>query len=506
MKALDRNTKGKVFLLTALLFSGLIFGGIYMTFYKAESTNLVVASPRFPPFSTDPLDIDAMVHHIAFSSVYSTLVSNYKKGELKGILAEAWQHSADYKQWTFKIRPGMLFESGTPISADVIYRNFLRIAYKMKVSGSESGFVEFLAGLNSMKSASDPINGIKLIGDSIQFDFNKPIPRLVSLISFGLYSIVSPKMFDSITGDWIDAHEVDSSGAYSLEKWDQKSVKLNLRPDYPESLRHPKAFKTIEILANSDPSLQSQPHVSIGFSDQKMDHRFNFYGPVNSVIRHIRCYHWDNPNHFFYKKENRILLRDLLFNSMESAGYPLVRSFLPLQVPGIKPLVSESSSNELRAAITINLPNGMQTHDSKSIQLPVQQFFLSSLGDILSNSGGHLSFVDETPPLRPDVTNADLRLMLTDILIDTPADDLRFMFLSGHGIRLPDPTGKIKELIRQDQFDLQTINSLLWEDAIIWPLNHIAFGFWIDSSLAIDFSSYNAAISPVDFRWIGSGN
>ena len=60
-----------------------------MIFNKSNQKTLVVASPRFPPFSTDPLDIDAMVHHISFSSVYSTLVSNYKNGELKGIIAEA---------------------------------------------------------------------------------------------------------------------------------------------------------------------------------------------------------------------------------------------------------------------------------------------------------------------------------------------------------------------------------------------------------------------------------
>lgn len=477
-----------------------------MIFNKSNQKTLVVASPRFPPFSTDPLDIDAMVHHISFSSVYSTLVSNYKKGELKGIIAEAWEHSPDFKLWKFKIRNGLKFEDGSAITEKVVYQNFLRIAYKMKVAQSESGFVEFLKGIEQMKSASDLIGGIQLIDQGIQFEFIKPIPRLVSLISFGLYSIVAPEMFDSQSGDWLRPKAVNASGAYRLVKLDQNSVRLSLRADYPSFLRHAKSFETIEIVPNNSPALAVQPHIAIGFSDQKMDSSFDFYGPVNSVIRHIRCYHWDNPNHFFYKKENRKAFRDLLFKRMEESGYSISRSFLPLQIPGVKAFVSEPDPRIPAKPSTLNLPNGMQTHDSMTQRLPVQQFFVASLKEVLKQSGGNLGFVDEVPPLRPDTTVADIRLMLTDILIDTPADDVRFMFLSAHGIRLPDPTGKIKELIRKDIFDLQEVNTQIWEDAIIWPLKHVAFGFWVDQSLSVDFSDYNAAISPADFRWIGSKN
>lgn len=296
-----------------------------MTFSKSNQTSLVVSSSRFPPFSTDPLDIDAMVHHIAFSSVYSTLVSNYKKGELKGIIAESWEHSQDFKRWTFKIRKGLTFESGAPISASVVHQNFLRIAYKMKLARSESGFVEFLTGIDRMLSASDSISGIQLVDQGIQFEFIKPFPRLVSLISFGLYSIVEPEMFDSKTGDWLNPKAVNSSGAYRLESSDQHSIRLSLRSDYPPTLMHPNAFHSIEIVPNNRPRSDGPPHIAIGFSDQKMANNFSFLGPVNSVIRHLRCYHWDNPNHFFYKKETRAALRDLLFKRMEESGYTISR-------------------------------------------------------------------------------------------------------------------------------------------------------------------------------------
>jgi hypothetical protein len=80
------------------------------------------------------------------------------------------------------------------------------------------------------------------------------------------------------------------------------------------------------------------------------------------------------------------------------------------------------------------------------------------------------------------------------------------MFLSKQGIRLPDPTGKIGELIRHEIFDPQEVNSLMWEDAIIWPIQHVALGFWISDSRKMDFSQYNSANATADFRWIGAQN
>lgn len=487
----------------AVLVVILFTGGLILRSHKSPPSYLLVASPRFPPFSSDPLDIDAMVHHIAFTSVYSTLVSNYKQGELKGLIAESWSHSVDYKQWTFIIRKGLTFENGEAIDALIVYKNFLRIAYKMKASESESGFIEFLSGIDEMSAANHSFAGLQLGPNSISFSFTKPIPKLVSLIGFGLYSIVSPSMFDEISGDWKDKHQINASGAYSLLIWNNDEITLKLRQSYPIDLRHPHAFQTIKIVSDSDTRQLQEPHLTIGFSDQLPPvPNARFHGPVNSVIRHIRCFHWNDPKHIFYSKSNRQNFRDMIYKEMENLGSKVTRSFLPLQIRGVEAFLSPESLSSF-TKLNIKVPMGMQVHDSSATRLPIQKHFVSALTKVADNSLGQIKYVEETPPLRPDVSSADVRLMLTDILIDSPSEDLRFMFLSKHGIRLPDPTGKISHLVRKSDFDINQVNAQIWEDAIIWPVSHVALGFWFNPDLKIDFSKYNATISPADFRWIG---
>ena len=469
--------------------------------------SLLVASPRFPPFSSDPLDYDAMVHHITFSSVYSPLVTNYKLGEMKGIIAESWTHNDDFSEWNFKIRTGLRFSNQEAISPLAVYKSFVRVAYKMKVSKSESGIVEFLQGISDLSSANGKVSGISLVGDTLTLRFTKPIPRLITLISFGLYAIVAPSTYDPQTGDWIDSKAVVSSGAYQIENWSTHGVSLKLRKDYPAILRHELAYPHIEILPYDSPRLQNTPHITIGFSDQVLgSESTTFIGPVESVIRHIRCYHWQDPKHPFFSKEMRQKFRDQIYGEMEQRGQPITRSFLPPQLNGIQQFPSTPVSSPLKFDKDILLPSGIQIHDSQSTKLPVQEAFLSSLQKIAELSHRKIQFVEETAPLTPDTSKSDLRLMLTDILIDSPIDDLRFMLLSAHGLKLPDPTGKLKKLVQVRDVDIQSLNAQLWEDAVIWPISHVAFGFWYDKNSNHDFSQYNAAIGPVDFRWIGTTN
>ncbi|MEX2273620.1 MAG: ABC transporter substrate-binding protein [Vicinamibacterales bacterium] len=49
--------------------------------------------------------------------VFLPLVVENERGDLEGRLAERWEHSADYHEWTYYLRPGLRWHNGVPVTA-----------------------------------------------------------------------------------------------------------------------------------------------------------------------------------------------------------------------------------------------------------------------------------------------------------------------------------------------------------------------------------------------------
>ncbi len=51
------------------------------------------------------------------SLVFLALVRNTERGELEGRLARSWEHSADFRSWTYHLRTDVRWHDGTPVTA-----------------------------------------------------------------------------------------------------------------------------------------------------------------------------------------------------------------------------------------------------------------------------------------------------------------------------------------------------------------------------------------------------
>ncbi len=65
-----------------------------------HQNDIVKVLVSIPPYSTDPIEYDAHVHHMIFTSVLSPLITNYKLGEYVGILAKSWKVNDDFTNLT----------------------------------------------------------------------------------------------------------------------------------------------------------------------------------------------------------------------------------------------------------------------------------------------------------------------------------------------------------------------------------------------------------------------
>src|ERR1700712_2214520 len=65
----------------------------------------------------DPIAGPSFVTRNFAYMVFDTLVSMDSKGQYRPQMLEGWQISEDRLVWTFKLRPGLMFSDGAPVTA-----------------------------------------------------------------------------------------------------------------------------------------------------------------------------------------------------------------------------------------------------------------------------------------------------------------------------------------------------------------------------------------------------
>lgn len=475
--------------------------------YEMRSENLKIFVKQ-KPYSTDPLDYDAFVHHVVFTSVLSPLVSSYKLGEIRGLIAESWQPEDYFRKWTFKIRKNLNFEDGESINAEAVYKNLNRVAFLMHKKGSASGVFEHLVGFEKLKSASSPFPGLVFGESTVTLNFVKSMPNLLLKMGFGLYAIASPLQFDSLTGEWDDKKKLVASGPYRISEWNESQLILKIRENYPRNFIHPKAFQEVQFSFVDPPEKLSAGELAVARSDSLLfDDKTQFHGPLESMIYYYRCSHWNDKSHFLGSRENRVLFREALYRNLRDSGFNVVRSFFPLAIAGIKefpePKLQNMSLSQISEIVTPEITTGKKSRINQH-KVSLGEAHKKAFEDLAKEVGAKLTF-NKYPVDAFDFNfGADVFMLLTGVLIDHPHHDVRFMLLSKEGIQLPDETGEIKVYVKQEKFDIQDVNRMLWEQAIVWPIGHRALGLWTAQDTSIDLSLYNTTLPPLDLQWIGS--
>lgn len=77
--------------------------------------------------TTDSLDPASWIHDYTYTLAYAT--NNYlteidTDGSLKGEVSDEWEANSDATEWTFHIRSGIVFHSGTPVTAQDVAASF----------------------------------------------------------------------------------------------------------------------------------------------------------------------------------------------------------------------------------------------------------------------------------------------------------------------------------------------------------------------------------------------
>jgi 4-phytase/acid phosphatase/peptide/nickel transport system substrate-binding protein len=173
--------------------------------------------PGFDPLKVGVFDTSA---ETAAAAIFDTLTYLDDKGEPQPKLALSWTHSEDFKTWTYKLRPGVKFQDGTPFNAQAVKENFDR----QKDPANKCRCAFYISYIHDVQ-APDEL--------TVVYNLNDPsvnAPALASIPSANGV-IQSPTAWKT-KGDDYNRNPV-GTGPYILKSWNAGDrMVLEKNPDY----------------------------------------------------------------------------------------------------------------------------------------------------------------------------------------------------------------------------------------------------------------------------------
>ena len=184
-----------------------------------SGTALISAAPVFAGPADDtiriasPWKIGALIPSagtaLSRTGVVETLTMPTAEGEIVGLLAESWTSNDRLDEWRFKIRSGITFHDGSPLTAETVAANLTRFREE-----------------SSLRTA--PVTNIAFEGDEVLISLDRPYSILPAILADWNTGIISAA---NLTGEPSDS--VAGTGPFAVaDATDPTMLKLSANADY----------------------------------------------------------------------------------------------------------------------------------------------------------------------------------------------------------------------------------------------------------------------------------
>ena len=190
---------------------------------SAGADNMVIAMPQLPTI-IEPQGINNNAIDRCVSAVFETLVkADQTTGELKPGLAESWKRiSPDTVE--FKLRPGVKFHDGTPMTADDVVFSFGPERFSGERAPGRAAAWEFLGNLKEV---------VKVDDHTVRITMKTPDPIIERRFSARMSEIVSEDGWKA-AGSWENwIKKPIGTGPYRIVEFRTGNrLALERNPDY----------------------------------------------------------------------------------------------------------------------------------------------------------------------------------------------------------------------------------------------------------------------------------
>ncbi len=171
---------------------------------------------------------------IAVGMIYSGLVKSDKNLNVLPDQA-TWQISPDNKVYTFRLKPGITFSDGTPITAQTYVYTLTRALLPEVKSPIATFFEGAIVGANDVNNGkTKTLAGVQAIDDqTLQITLTQPTPYFLEVLTNSLYFPLNQKIIEQYgQANWVNqaAGNGIGSGPFMVKQW-VHNVKMVLVPN-----------------------------------------------------------------------------------------------------------------------------------------------------------------------------------------------------------------------------------------------------------------------------------
>lgn len=194
---------------------------------------------------------------IAVGMIYSGLVKFDQNLEVVPDQASSWTISPDNKTYTFKLKPGIMFSDGTPVTAQTYVYTLTRQILPQVQGGFAQGFFGIIDGANDViNGKTKALRGVRALDDStLQITLTQPAAYFLDLMATSFCFPLNEKVIARYgQKDWVNhaAGNGIGTGPFMVKEWDH-NVKMVLVPN-PHWYGAKTKLTEVDMLFVSDPS------------------------------------------------------------------------------------------------------------------------------------------------------------------------------------------------------------------------------------------------------------
>jgi len=171
------------------------------------------------PITLDPAISADMSSHLYVMQIFSGLVRLDRELKIVPDIAESWERSPDGKTYTFHLRHGVKFHSGSEVKAADFKYSWERACDPDTGSGTAATYLGDIMGARDMlEGRAEEISGVEVIGDyTLQVTIDAPKAYFLNKLAYPTAFVVDRADVESGEDWW---REPNGTGPFKLKEWE----------------------------------------------------------------------------------------------------------------------------------------------------------------------------------------------------------------------------------------------------------------------------------------------
>jgi ABC-type transport system substrate-binding protein len=187
-----------------------------------------------PPGTLDPAEADSVYASLVVNQIFDGLVALDAGLHIVPALAKTWTISRDGLDYTFRLREGVTFQDGTPLSAEDVAYTVRRLLSPARVGSSLASphLVDIVGAEDYGAGRSADLAGVEALDTAtLRIRLERPHPWFLHVLTLDALRVVPRHMIER-DGEEEFGRAPLGTGPFRLASWDAMGLRLEAREDY----------------------------------------------------------------------------------------------------------------------------------------------------------------------------------------------------------------------------------------------------------------------------------